>query len=89
MSHEEQEVSSRPAAEKRLSLHTILLQNNELREIPPVLEQIPSLRVIQLHGNPCVNNKLFPTWQRNLSKQKTNDYEFGAMPPPKQSKYKF
>ncbi len=88
MSHEEEEQEvSRP--EKRLSLHTILLQNNELREIPPVLEQIPSLRVIQLHGNPCVNNKLFPTWQRNLSKQKTND-EFGPISPPKRAgKYKF
>ena len=34
-------------------LHTILLQNNFLHEFPSVLKEIPSIRVIQLHGNPC------------------------------------
>ena len=40
---------------KDLMLHTILLQNNALREIPDVLHEIPSLKVIQLHGNPCAS----------------------------------
>ena len=40
----------------QMKLHTILLQNNSLHEIPPVLKDIPSLRVIQLHGNPCAEN---------------------------------
>ena len=40
-------------ATKDLMLHTILLQNNAIRNVPDVLSQIPSLKVIQLHGNPC------------------------------------
>ena len=38
-----------------MMLHTILLQNNFLHEIPTILKQIPSIRVIQLDGNPCAN----------------------------------
>ena len=38
-----------------MMLHTILLQNNFLHEIPTILKEIPSLRVIQLDGNPCAN----------------------------------
>ena len=38
---------------KPLVLHTLLLQNNLLDEIPEALHQIPSLRVVQMHGNPC------------------------------------
>jgi hypothetical protein len=39
--------------EQELELHTILLQNNNFRQIPSVLRQIRSLKVIQLYGNPC------------------------------------
>ena len=39
----------------KMKLHTILLQNNTLHEIPAVLKDMPSLRVTQLHGNPCEN----------------------------------
>ena len=39
-------------------LHTILLQNNFLHEFPSVLKEIPSIRVIQLHGNPCAVNHM-------------------------------
>ena len=56
----ENDVSPKPAETtktedrpKDLMLHTILLQNNALKEVPDVLGQIPSLKVIQLHGNPC------------------------------------
>ena len=56
----ENDASAKPAettkteeSPKDLMLHTILLQNNALREVPDVLGQIPSLKVIQLHGNPC------------------------------------
>ena len=44
-----------PKEEDKMMLHTILLQNNFLHEIPTILKEIPSLRVIQLDGNPCAN----------------------------------
>ena len=44
-----------PKEEEKMMLHTILLQNNFLHEIPTILKEIPSLRVIQLDGNPCAN----------------------------------
>jgi hypothetical protein len=37
-------------------LQTILLQNNHLSKYPPVLINIPSLKVVQLEGNPFVQN---------------------------------
>ena len=41
-----------PSDSQPLQLHTILLQDNLLREYPPVLRNIRSLKVVQLHGNP-------------------------------------
>ena len=34
------------------SLQTVLLQNNKLTKYPPVLFHIPSLKVVQIDGNP-------------------------------------
>ena len=34
------------------NLQTVLLQNNQLRKYPSVLINIPSLKVVQLEGNP-------------------------------------
>ena len=44
--------------DETMVLHTILLQNNFLHEFPSVLKEIPSIRVIQLHGNPCAVNHM-------------------------------
>lgn len=61
------------ARPKEMVLHTILLQNNALHEIPSVLKQIPSLRVIQLHGNPCAKDQhqlLLAPKKESLTQQK-------------------
>jgi len=41
------------AAKSNLAVHTMLLQNNLLNDVPEVLHLMPSLRVVQMHGNPC------------------------------------
>ena len=55
---------------KPMALHTILLQNNALHEVPSVLKRIPSLKVVQLHGNPCVKKEV------NLPKTLPKPIEF-------------
>ena len=59
---------------KDLMLHTILLQNNALREIPGVLHEIPSLKVIQLHGNPCASAyETFKNTQNTVQNTKSEE----------------
>ena len=47
-------MSNRPHS--AVPVHTLLLQNNLLNDIPEVLHLMPSLRVVQMHGNPCFKN---------------------------------
>ncbi len=69
-------VIDKPRLPPSLKLHTILLQNNLLEEYPIVLSQIPTLKVVQVYGNPMLNHAK----ERPKNVESENEDEVAAEP---------
>ena len=56
-------------------LQTVLLQNNKLTKYPPVLFHIPSLKVVQIEGNPIGQSE---TERPEMSEKEPKNFEEGS-----------